>query len=113
MASGIYSPVVRGLLTVVASRTLARGEQASEVAEVAHGLSCSSACGIFLAQGLSLCLVAVEVWHLSHWATREATLWILNKGERQGRLILHPCEVFLPPIQNARWHKAYVRVPSF
>ena len=87
---------------------------ASEVAEVARGLSCSSARGTFLGQGLSLCLVAVELWHLSHWTTKEDALLILNKGERQGKsVIFHPCEIFLPSIQNARWHKVYIRVLSF
>ena len=114
VAAGIRSLTAYGLLTVAAPLKHWLGEGASEVAEVARGLSCSSARGTFLGQGLSLCLVAVELWHLSHWTTKEVALLILNKGERQGKsVIFHPCEIFLPSIQNARWHKVYIRVLSF
>ena len=40
-----------------------------------HGLSCSSACGIFTDQGLNPCLPHWD-WILHHWATREA--WLLS-----------------------------------
>ena len=106
MAAGICSLAACGFLTVAAPLEHWLGERASEVAEVARG--------IFLDQGLSLCLVAVELWHLSQRTTKEVALLILNKGERQGKsVIFHPCEIFLPSIQNARLHKVYIRVPSF
>ena len=75
---------VHGLLIAVASRVAAhrlwnagtsvaappRPESVGSVV-VALGLSCSTACGIFLDQGSNPCLLVVR-WILYHWATREA-----------------------------------------
>ena len=48
-------------------RALALGEWASVTR--AHGLTCSSVCGIFLDQGLNPCHLHWQI--LNHWTTRE------------------------------------------
>ena len=61
-ARGGYSLVVVGrLLIVVASLVVERGLSGTGSTVVAHGLSCSVACGIFLDQGLNPCLLHWQV----------------------------------------------------
>ena len=50
-----------GLLGARASVVVARGVQSAGSVVVAHGLSCSVACGVFLDQGLNLCPLHWEV----------------------------------------------------
>ena len=52
---GLLFIAVRGLLIVVASRCRARALCAQASVVVAHGLSCSAACGIFPDQDLNPC----------------------------------------------------------
>ena len=47
---------MHGLLIVMASLIAEHGSSAWASVGVAHGLSCSAACGIFLEQGLNPCL---------------------------------------------------------
>ena len=54
-AWGLLFVAVRGLLIVVASRCGARALGARASVAVAHGLSCSAACGIFPDQGSNPC----------------------------------------------------------
>ena len=54
---GDFSVVEHGLQGSWASVVAARGLQITGSIIVAHGLSCSTACGIFLDQGSNLCLL--------------------------------------------------------
>ena len=47
--------------------------QSASSVVMAHGLSCPTAYGIFLDQGLNPCLLHCKAkWILNHWTTREA-----------------------------------------
>ena len=58
---GLLLVVVRGLLTVVASRCGARALGVRVSVIMAHGLSCSATCGIFLYQGSNSCSLHWQV----------------------------------------------------
>ena len=65
----------RGTRRHLSDSSLVRASEATqEVMEaqilVVHRLTCSMACGIFLDQGLNLCL-CIGRWTLNHWTTRE------------------------------------------
>ena len=76
---GLFFVVVCGLLIVVASLVAEQGLQARELQQlwhagpvvVAHGLSCSAACGIFPDQGSNPCPLHFCRRILNHCATRE------------------------------------------
>ena len=51
-----------------ASVGAAHGLQSAGPVVVAHRLSCTAACGVFLARGSNLCLLSCR-WILNHWAT--------------------------------------------
>ena len=85
VASGVYSLVAMpGLLTAVISLVVEHGPQACRLPQlqntgpwvlgqsvvVAHRLSCSVACGIFLDQGSNPC-PCFGWWVLYHWVTKE------------------------------------------
>ena len=61
VVSGGYSIAVHGLLIAVASLVASTGSRHTASVVVAHGLSCSAACGIFPDQGLNLCSIS------RHW----------------------------------------------
>ena len=68
-ASRSCSPAaIHGLLSAVASlqQTMGSGLESTGSVVVAHGLSCSAACGIFPDQGLNL--------HLLHWQADSSPL---------------------------------------
>ena len=72
--SSCYSPVaVHGLLIAMASLVAEHGLQGAQASViVAHGFSsCSTACGIFLDWGSSLC-PRLSRRILNHWTTRKA-----------------------------------------
>ena len=52
---GLLFVAVRGLLIVVASLVAEHGLRSAGSVVVAHGLSCSAACGIFPGQGSNPC----------------------------------------------------------
>ena len=72
-AQGLCLVAVRRLSLVVVSRLWDTGSVV-----VAHGRSCSGACGILPDQGSNLgpCIAG---WILNHWTTRETCLLIFNK----------------------------------
>ena len=47
--------------------------KSTDLVTVAHGLSCSLACGIFMDQGWNPCLIHTGWWILYYWTTREAS----------------------------------------
>ena len=69
-ASGGFSCCGAGALGVRASVVVARGLWSAGSVVVAHGLSCSAACGIFPDQGSNPC-PCIGRRILSHCATRE------------------------------------------
>ena len=73
VAQGLCLVAVRRLSLVVVSRLWNTGSVA-----VAHGRSCSRACGILPDQGSNLC-PCIAGWILNHWMTKETCLLIFNK----------------------------------
>ena len=64
--------MVLRLLTAVGFPVAEHGLQSTGSVLVVHELSCSLACGIFLDQGLNLCLLHWQADFFYHSATREA-----------------------------------------